>query len=187
MKQSALILLGMLISGPKHGYDLEQTIKATRMRDWAKIGASTIFATLRRLNQQGMLTIRQEQHGRRPVRNVYGITNEGREAFKEALVNSSSDMTPLYSSRVTAAVFAADLLPDIAEKMIKESLRELRVMQRRITEDLISKENPIEYVLQDYNRGLLDMEINALKALSVYAERDVKASDTKEKDQMQLF
>lgn len=187
MKQSALILLGMLISGPKHGYELEQTIKATRMRDWAKIGASTIFATLRRLNDQGMLTIRQEQHGRRPVRNVYGITTEGRAAFKEALTKSSDDMTPLYSSRITSAVFAADLLPQSAAKMIKESLRELRVIQRRITADLISKENPIEYILQDYNRGLLDMEISALKALSTYAERDVKATEAEEIDQMQLF
>ncbi|MBI2900583.1 MAG: PadR family transcriptional regulator [Planctomycetes bacterium] len=79
-----LVILGLLMDGPKHGYELKQTIDST-LSEIAQITSGTVYYTLRRLEKAGWVDSRRERHGNRPERTVYHITPGGRDEFGKLL------------------------------------------------------------------------------------------------------
>jgi PadR family transcriptional regulator AphA len=75
-------LLGFLMLGPAHPYELYRVFDAELGRVW-RLGRSHLYAQLGRLADAGLATARTESRGRRPARNVYSITPNGRKAFRE--------------------------------------------------------------------------------------------------------
>jgi DNA-binding PadR family transcriptional regulator len=76
------MLLGLLLDGPRHGYDLARAFApATALGSIVHLGASHLYALLVRLERDelvhGEVTA---QVGARPPRHVYQITEAGREA-----------------------------------------------------------------------------------------------------------
>jgi PadR family transcriptional regulator, regulatory protein AphA len=76
------VLLGFLMLGPAHPYELYRVFDAELGRVW-RLGRSHLYAHLGRLADAGLATVRTEARGRRPARNVYSITPAGRKAFRE--------------------------------------------------------------------------------------------------------
>jgi DNA-binding PadR family transcriptional regulator len=79
---SDLVLLGLLMEGPLHGYEIRQTLEE-RMVHVARIPPGTIYYTLKKLEQQGLVEMSTERAGNRPERQVYRITETGRARFHE--------------------------------------------------------------------------------------------------------
>lgn len=186
MNQSALILLGLLQNKPMHGYDIEAIIKESGMRHWAQIGTSTIFATLNRLADKGLLGIREEREGNRPIRKVFHLTRKGRDALKTEMKKGLSSSAPLYSSRITAAVFAARQTPETAGNLIDPTIIALKERRQMLREKEDQAEEKSEKVLLQYQRQLVDAEIKALRALYTDA-KNTSVNEDKEADQLAFF
>jgi DNA-binding PadR family transcriptional regulator len=77
MSKNELAILGLLAEGPKHGYQIHQQIKFRHMEMWAKINMASIYNTLTRLDEQGLITPEKERVGNMPERTVYSITASG--------------------------------------------------------------------------------------------------------------
>lgn len=73
------ILLGLL-EEPASGYDLGKAFEATAAHFWSA-HLSQIYPTLKRLEEKGWLTSRQEASEQGPDRTVYRRTEAGREAL----------------------------------------------------------------------------------------------------------
>ncbi len=73
-------LLGLLMAGPRHGYELHRDFRAGLGRVW-QIGLSQLYAQLKRLAEAGLVTVETEAQPSRPPRKVYRLTPAGREAF----------------------------------------------------------------------------------------------------------
>jgi PadR family transcriptional regulator AphA len=73
-------LLGLLISQPRHGYELYQQFSRDLGRVWA-LGLSKLYAQLRQLEEAGLVTAHTEPQPNRPPRKVFHITPEGRAVF----------------------------------------------------------------------------------------------------------
>jgi DNA-binding PadR family transcriptional regulator len=52
---SELVVLGLIIERPQHGYDLEQVIERRGIRQWTDIGFSSIYYLLAKLEQRGLV------------------------------------------------------------------------------------------------------------------------------------
>jgi DNA-binding PadR family transcriptional regulator len=52
---SELIVLGLIIERPQHGYDLERVIECRGIRQWTEIGFSSIYYLLAKLEQRGLV------------------------------------------------------------------------------------------------------------------------------------
>jgi PadR family transcriptional regulator AphA len=76
------ILLGLLISKPRHGYDLFQEFSRGLGQVW-EIGQSQLYAQLKQLEEAGLVTVRTELQSSRPPRKVYSLTPQGQAAFEE--------------------------------------------------------------------------------------------------------
>jgi PadR family transcriptional regulator AphA len=74
------VLLGFLMLGPKHPYELDQEFDRELGRVW-RIGQSHLYAYLKQLAEAGLATVKIEAQPNRPARNVYHITQAGQETF----------------------------------------------------------------------------------------------------------
>lgn len=77
-----LVLLGLLMESPLHGYEIRQVLE-TRFLHVVRIPPGTVYYTLKKLAQQGLVEMSTERAGNRPERQVYAITEEGRARFAE--------------------------------------------------------------------------------------------------------
>jgi len=73
--------LGLLISEPKHGYELYQEFCRELGRVW-EVGQSQLYAQLKQLEDAGLVMARIEPQPSRPPRKVYHLMPEGRAAFE---------------------------------------------------------------------------------------------------------
>jgi DNA-binding PadR family transcriptional regulator len=74
------VLLGLLMSGPKHGYELYQELEHDLAGVW-RIGLSHLYAQLKQLEEAGLVAAQTEPQPNRPPRRVYHMTDEGQEVF----------------------------------------------------------------------------------------------------------
>lgn len=52
---SELVVLGLIIERPQHGYDIEQVIERRGIRQWTEIGFSSIYYLLAKLARRGLI------------------------------------------------------------------------------------------------------------------------------------
>jgi PadR family transcriptional regulator, regulatory protein AphA len=83
------VLLGFLMVGPRHPYDLNREFSRDLGRVW-HIGKSHIYAHLKRLAAEGLASVATEAGVHRPGRQVYRITPEGRKFFFDWLDRPAS-------------------------------------------------------------------------------------------------
>ena len=74
----ALALLSLLESSPKHGYELMRELEK-RSGGTYRASAGTIYPKLQQLQDEGLVTSRSEDGGKR----VYQLTGEGRRTVEE--------------------------------------------------------------------------------------------------------
>jgi DNA-binding PadR family transcriptional regulator len=76
-------LLGLLLQGPAHGYDLSRHFaRASALGDVIRLSASHLYALLARLERDGMIAGEVQDSGKHPQRRVYRLTDTGREAVQ---------------------------------------------------------------------------------------------------------
>src|SRR5579872_2861060 len=116
-----LHLLGLLLAGPKSGYDLHRILRAHGDL-FADLKKANVYYLLDRLAGEGYLTVEAEPGGRGPRRErlIYSITDRGRARFEELLREVLRGPEPSFSS-VGAAVIFLDRVPrDEALKLLEE-------------------------------------------------------------------
>jgi PadR family transcriptional regulator, regulatory protein AphA len=76
-------LLGLLLSGPSHGYDLARQFTAgSALGDVIHLSPSHLYALLGRLERDGMIAGEQQDAGNHPRRRVYHLTPAGEQAVQ---------------------------------------------------------------------------------------------------------
>lgn len=89
-----LLVLGLLMSQSRHGYQINEFIDRNLGRV-SNMKKATAYAILKRLEKEGKVVSTVSQEGNRPKKQVYTITEQGREAFRTLLRRtlSSPEMT----------------------------------------------------------------------------------------------
>lgn len=74
-------LLGLLVEGQRHGYDLARHFtRGTALGDVVYLSPSHLYALLARLARDGLIAGEMQDAGTRPARHVYSLTAAGRAA-----------------------------------------------------------------------------------------------------------
>jgi PadR family transcriptional regulator, regulatory protein AphA len=154
------VLLGFLVSGPRHGYDLHQQFVAELGNVW-HLSQSQAYAILKRLENKGDISVRLVEQDRLPARQMLYITAAGRQRFMDWLENDHGDnarsirlefLTRLYFSNLytpenTANIYATQCVE------IENSIRRLEGMIASL---------PAE---QAYNHLSLDLRLRQMKLI----------------------
>ncbi|MEV6932314.1 PadR family transcriptional regulator [Dactylosporangium sp. NPDC051485] len=104
------VLLGLLWGGPKHGYDLKHAYDQRLPRAKA-LGFGQVYATLGRLERDGLVEQAGQDRAGGPDRTTFAITDAGREAL-ERWVAEIEPPAPHVGSVLLAKVMVALLWPD---------------------------------------------------------------------------
>jgi DNA-binding PadR family transcriptional regulator len=107
---TAHVLLGLLAAGPRHGYDLKRA-HDDRLPRAKPLAYGQVYATLGRLERDGLVTEAGQDREGGPDRTSYEITDEGRrhlDSWLSAVDPPAPYVTSELFSKVVVALLAAD-------------------------------------------------------------------------------
>jgi len=133
MQTQDLVILGLLMDGPRHGYELKQTIDAT-LSDIAQISSGTVYYTLRCLEKNGWVTSTTERRGNRPERTVYAVTTRGQGEFRRLLREALFLEERPFFAFDAALYFSRHAELGLLEEAVDDKLRQTETYRRRLSE-----------------------------------------------------
>ena len=161
---TAHVLLGLLAGGPRHGYDLKRA-HDDRLPRAKPLAYGQVYATLGRLERDGLVSEAGQDREGGPDRTSYEITDDGRQhldTWLSAVEPPAPYVTSELFSRVVVALLAADA----------ERARDYLVAQRaahmsRMRELTTAKTEPGasvgDVVAADYAIGHLEADLRWLR------------------------
>src|SRR5438105_2161881 len=105
-----LLLLGLLLEGPRYGYELNRIVRA-HGELYADLKKANLYHLLERLAIGGFLTVTSESgaRGRRGERLVYALTEQGRVHFHGLLRDVLRSYEAAHTGVEVAVVFLSQI------------------------------------------------------------------------------
>lgn len=103
---SFYVVLGLLGSGAKSGYDIKKTIEQ-QIGSYYKISNGQIYPALKKLLLLEYATLTVERNDGKPDRKVYLITDKGRAAFLDWLIKPADYFNPSGNELLLKLFFGA--------------------------------------------------------------------------------
>lgn len=125
-------LLGLLESGPRHGYDLKRAFDEKFGHD-KPLHYGQVYSTMSRLLKNGLVEVDGVESGEGPERKRYAITDAGVTDVQQWLATPEKPEPYLQSTLYTKVVLALLTRRDAAELLDSQRAAHLRMM-RTLTE-----------------------------------------------------
>jgi DNA-binding PadR family transcriptional regulator len=167
-----LLLLGLLLQGPRSGYDIDRFLR-TRGALYADLKKANVYYLLDRLAREGFLAVEAEPGARGPRRErlIYSLTDQGRERFDELLREVLRVPETQYSG-VGAAITFLDRLPGTEAITLLQERREAAATRRSELAALVEMHRhlPLIELAMEHLLALVDADLawtdRAIKSLS---------------------
>jgi DNA-binding PadR family transcriptional regulator len=91
-----LLLLGLLLDRPMHGYELYQQIQAEDIDTWFNVSMAGVYYSLGKLRDQGLVAESRQRGGRSARKSIYRLTEDGRAAFFAAMEKQAVNREPVF-------------------------------------------------------------------------------------------
>lgn len=160
-------LLGFLVAGPSHGYDLHQRFIAKLGQVW-HLSQSQAYAILKRLEQRGDVKAQVVEQEKLPARQILRITAQGRRRFNEWMDDISANSRSIRLEFLTRLYFARIYKPGQIVQIHDAQCNELQLTIERLKTLLVNL--PPE---QQFNQLSLDLRLRQMKLIQEWM-RDVK-------------
>jgi DNA-binding PadR family transcriptional regulator len=121
------MILGLLNERPSYGYELEKIVEQRRLRQWASIGFSSIYAAIQSLRRRGWLKTCPAPRGKGPRRRLFCLSASGRRALRREVYKRFAFPGVNGSGPDLAIMFFSALVP-------VERRRALKLYERRLQE-----------------------------------------------------
>jgi DNA-binding PadR family transcriptional regulator len=150
------MLLGFLMRGPMTGYELKK-IFSISFSFFSGLSYGSIYPALKKMEQEGLITMHLEVQEGSPNRKVYTITEKGKKAFLEAL------KAPFTHERgkhpfLTRLFFFAHLAPEERIATARRFLDSVEVMQKDLETarpEIETRADPYQRLCYEFGVGLL--------------------------------
>ena len=152
-------LLGFLIAGPCHGYDLHQRFTTELGQVW-HLSQSQAYSILKRLEGRGDVSAQIVEQDKLPARQMLRITAQGRRRFNEWLDGISTNARSIRLEFLTRLYFAQIYNPEKTTSIHASQCVEIASTIERL-ENLLAR-LPIE---QQFNRFSLDLRLRQMKLI----------------------
>ncbi|MBW2064662.1 MAG: PadR family transcriptional regulator [Deltaproteobacteria bacterium] len=160
------VLLGSLMSGPKHGYDIKHFLESRMEATW-RVGTSQLYALLRRMEGKGLLSSSLEIQELRPSKRIYTITEKGKGVFLEWLLRPVRQPRDFRVEFIGKLFFLHYLTLPMAQDLVDAQVQELRRV-RHMLEDRACGE------VDSFKRLVCGFKIEAVKGNLRWLREQVK-------------
>jgi PadR family transcriptional regulator AphA len=154
-------LLGLLMTEPKHGYELHQEFSRNLGRVW-EIGLSQLYAQLKLLEEAGLLTVQTEPQPSRPPRKVYHLTPEGRAVFLDWVHQPTPYLRHIRVEFLARLYFFQKLSLPGLDQLVAEQKAVCRAQAERF--ERLARETDDQYrkLVLEFRRGQLEAVVHWL-------------------------
>ena len=164
MQQPKMIVLALIGTGLRYGFEMEDFTRRTNMRQWAKIGMSTIYKALKDLEREGSITVETEESDKGPARKSYALTDEGRARMIELIDEALASDMSVYSERIAGLVFAPLMGLTNARRAVSASVSALERNDALLAESAKSSGmDSIGLAVVEYYRAVYAAEREAMR------------------------
>lgn len=164
MQQPKMIVLALIGTGLRYGFEMEDFARRTNMRQWAKIGMSTIYKALKDLEREGSITAENEESDRGPARKSYALTQVGRARMIGLIDGALASDMSVYSERIVGLVFAPLMDPKHARRSISAAVVALERNDAVLAESATAAGmDSIGLAVVDYYRAVYAAEREAMR------------------------
>ena len=133
LTQNDLLVLGLLLDRPMHGYEILQQIRAADMDLWMTISPAAVYYALTKLHRWG-LVLETRARGEGPERSIYHLTERGREAFLAGMESALASQEPT-RFEYGLGIFLLNKLPqERALPLLEQRLEFLRRREEAVSE-----------------------------------------------------
>lgn len=154
------VLLGFLIAGPSHGYDLHQRFVTELGHVW-HVSQSQAYAILKRLEQRGDIAAKVIEQEKLPARQMLHITAQGRRRFFEWLeLGIGTNARSIRLEFLTRLYFSQLHRPENITQIYEAQAAEVESSIERL-ESLIEHLPPE----QTFNRLSLDLRLQQMRLI----------------------
>jgi DNA-binding PadR family transcriptional regulator len=119
------LCLAILYFGDSTGYEIKKLSMEGKYSHFVDASFGSIYPALARLESEAMVTCREETQPGKPPRKVYSITEKGRSAFVDALMEPPAP--DVFRSEFLLIAMCAEILPPpVIERAIDVRLLQLQ-------------------------------------------------------------
>jgi DNA-binding PadR family transcriptional regulator len=157
-----LLLLGLLLDRPMHGYELFQQIQAEGIDGWLNVSSAGVYYSLGKLRDLGLVAESRQHGGRSPRKSIYRLVEKGRSAFFATLEDQLASREKSYLD-YDLAIFLLNKLPkQRAVPRLAQRLGFLAEQTSCVQAALESEQrdalSPLKLAILDHRRRFLEME-----------------------------
>ena len=149
-------LLGALMTGPKHGYEIMQFLGTAFGSTW-HIGTSQLYALLRRLEGDNLLGSKLKTQDTRPSKRIFSLTAKGKKLFLAWLKAPTEHVRDLRIEFLAKLFFFDRLSLRGGRELIKAQIQALEQIRERIEQRQEKEKDP-------FNRLVFGFKIAAVEA-----------------------
>ena len=168
-------MLGYLMKGPSHGYEIFQSIQTDLSQIW-HLSMSQIYNILTRLEKKGYITSAEEVQDNQRVRKMLFLSESGRSHFEEWLFTACpGSARALRIEFLTRHYFMTRLFPDKVPQMIAEQISHMEMDLSKI-QSMLSKIDAADF----YNHSAVQMKYDQLSTMLTWFQQlqEISAKDT---------
>ncbi len=156
-----LLILGLLLRGPLHGYEIHRIVRAHGAL-YTDLKKANLYYLLDRLRQDGALTVHTEPgaRGARGERLIYALTDQGRAQFFNLLRAVLRSFAPVHTGVDVAVVFLAQLPPTEAVALLQERRQIVAARRAQVAAELgdLTTSDGWSAIAADHLLSLIDAE-----------------------------
>jgi PadR family transcriptional regulator AphA len=155
------VLLGLLMTQPKHGYELYQEFSRELGRVW-EIGQSQLYAQLKQLEETGLVSVQTEPQPSRPPRKVYHLTAQGQATFVDWVHQPTPYLRHLRVEFLARLFFYQRLSLPGLEDLVAAQVAVCRLQVERFERLAAEAEDTFQVCVLEFRQGQLEAVIRWL-------------------------
>lgn len=148
-------LLGALMSGPRHGYEILRFFNAALGFTW-HVGTSQLYTLLRRIELKGLLTSKVHAQDNRPSKRVFAITPKGKDLFLEWLNSPGEHVRDLRIEFLAKLFFFERLSLPGGNKLVETQIESLKHLKERVEHRLAEETEAFQKLALGFKLTTID-------------------------------
>jgi DNA-binding PadR family transcriptional regulator len=163
-----LLVLGLLLDRPMHGYEISQYVKSEGVTNWFNISTAAIYYSLNKLHRQEFISETRSRGGGTD-RSVYHLTQKGREAFFSSMEKTLASEEPVYFE-YDLGIFLLNKLPQrravvLLEKRLDFLHRRKAELDRILQQERLSGNQPLRVAILEHSATCTHLEAEWLSTI----------------------
>ena len=178
LSKVSVLILGIIAEKPLNPYEITKLLEKIHIKNWFSIAASSVYVTIKKLDKKDYIIGETIKEGNMPEKTIYTVTEKGKMALSDALVEFllDTELDPVKFN--IATIMLCHLKKDEALKVLEKRMFLLENYEKGIKKHYHqSKEIKTPFTglkVISHNICLVQMELKLARELLAEVKKDDK-------------